>query len=213
MIIKSVIFQILLVISLAVLPGTAISDRGESPTSGSEKYEETVLPSTLNPGLNHLLDLVQPGASAVLQVDAIAPVLDFVASPKNDGKIYISDESFHSPSAYIEVDLNRSMSDLLKISYNSAIPTYFVTPSSIRLGYWKTFQEGEQQYARLWSFLKGLETPIVVRGVETVENTPDIHTGTYYKYDLERTMILFRYKGKNIFISLSQQIGDSMVGL
>jgi len=210
--IKSVILQISLVILFAMLPGTAISDRGEGQPNGSKKSEETTLSSTLNPGLNHLLELSQPGGSTVLQVETIEPVLNFVASIKNDDKVYVSDKSFNSPSAYIEVDLNRSMVDLLKISYNPAIPTYFVTPSSIRLGYWKTFHEGERRYDGLWSFLPDMEAPVVVRGVETVENTPDIHTGAYYKYDLERTMILFKYKGKNIFISLSQQIGQSLVG-
>ena len=54
--------------------------------------------------------------------------------------------------------------------------------------------------------------PVVVRGVETVEITPDINTGTYYKYDLDRTMILFKHQGRNVFVSLSRQKGQSEVG-
>jgi len=210
--IKSVIVPILLVISLAVLPGAALSDAGDNTPDGSNSTEEKTLSPTLNPGLNHLLALVQPDGSSVFNMETIEPVLKFVASPKDGDRVYVADKSFGASSAYIEVDLNRSMSDILKISYNPALPTYFVTPSSVRLGYWKTFHEGERHYDGLWSLLPDLESPIVVRGVETIENTPDIHTGAYYKYDLERTMILYRHKGKKVFVSLSQQIGHSLVG-
>ncbi len=206
------ILNIFFIIGLLVLPGTALADGSESSLVNSHKSREVKMPSTLNPGLNHILDMVASGNRVAFDAQAVVPVLDFVASAKSENDIYVSDNSFNSPSAYIEFDIKNGMADLLRLSYNPDIPSYLMTPSSIRLGYWKEIREGEKSFANLWEQLPDLKDPIVIRGVETVENTPDIHTGAYYKYDLERTMVLFEHQGKKVFLSLSRQIGNSMVG-
>ena len=116
-------------------------------TAFSNDSEKTI-PETLNPGLNHLLDMVTPGNTASFNPEAITPVLDFVASAKNPDEVYVSDDSFKSPSAYIELDLNQGLADLLKLSYNPDIPSYLMTPSSMRLGYWKEISQGEEKLCR-----------------------------------------------------------------
>ena len=198
---KHIILQTLILILVLMTASTAFSN-------GSEK----TIPATVNPGLNHLLEMVTSGNSSPFNPEAVTPVLDFISSDKSRDAVYISDESFKSPSAYIELDLNHGLADLLKLSYNPDIPAYIFTPSSMRLGYWKEINQGEKNFARLSDLLPDYEGPVVIRGVETVENTPDIHTGAYYKYDLERTMILFKHKGRNVFLSLARQIGSSLVG-
>ena len=198
---KYIILQIVILILLLLSSGTAFSNGGEK-----------TIPATLNPGLKHLLDMVTPGNTAAFNPAAITPVLDFVSSTKSTDAVYVSDDSFASPSAYIELDLNQGLADLLKLSYSPDIPSYLMTPSSMRLGYWKEISQGAESFARLWDMLTDYEGSVVIRGIETVENTPDIHTGAYYKYDLDRTMILFKHQGKNVFLSLSRQIGNSMVG-
>ena len=207
-----VIIHIFMLIGLLVLPGTALADGSESGLVNSRESREVEMPATLNPGLNHILDMVAPGNRVAFNTQAVVPVLDFIASAKSENDIYVSDNSFNSPSAYIEFDIKNGMADLLRLSYNPDIPSNLMTPSSIRLGYWKEIREGEKSFANLWEQLPDLKDPIVIRGVETVENTPDIHTGAYYKYDLERTMVLFEHQGKKVFLSLSRQIGNSMVG-
>ncbi len=191
----------MIVIIILLSTGTAFSN-------GSEKK----IPATLNPGLNHILDMVTPGSTASFNPEAITPVLDFVASAKNPDEVFVSDDSFNSPSAYIEMDLNQGLADLLKLSYNPDIPAYMMTPSSMRLGYWKGISQGAESFAELGDLMTDHEGPVVIRGVETVENTPDIHTGAYYKYDIDRTMVLFKHQGRNVFLSLSRQIGNSLVG-
>ena len=176
------------------------------------KGSEKTIPANVNPGLNHLLDMVTPGSTTVFDAEALAPVLDFVASKKSSGVVYASDDSFDAPSAYIELDLKQHLAELLKVSYNPNIPAYMMTPSSMRLSYWKEINQGEENFAGLWDVLPEYDAPVIIRGVETVENTPDIHTGAYYKYDLDRTMVLFKYQGRNVFVSLSRQLGSSMVG-
>ena len=51
-----------------------------------------------------------------------------------------------------------------------------------------------------------------MRGRELEEITPDDNSGTYYKYTLERVLILTEYQGRNMLISLSVQNGRSEVG-
>ena len=198
---KYIILKIVMLVLIVFSSETAFS-------SGSAK----TIPATVNPGLNHLLGLVVPGKSASFNPEAINPVLDFVLSQKSPDAVYVADDSFKSPSAYIELELNQRLADLFEVSYNPDIPSYITTPSSMRLAYWKEISQGAESFAGLWKLLPEYEAPIVIRGVETVENTPDIHTGAYYKYDLERTMVLFKHQGRNVFVSLSRQIGNSLVG-
>ena len=206
---KYYILHIVILIVLLLSSGTALSKDNEI---GSENWNEKQIPATVNPGLNHLLDLVGPGSSAAFNPEAINPVLDFVNAGKSPDAVYVSDDSFKSPSAYIEMDLNHGLAQLLEVSYNPEIPSYIMTPSSMRLSHWKEFSQGEESFTALRDLLSDYKAPVVIRGVETVENTPDIHTGAYYKYDLARTMILFKHQGRNVFVSLSRQIGNSMVG-
>jgi hypothetical protein len=49
-------------------------------------------------------------------------------------------------------------------------------------------------------------------GTEHLVNSPDAHTGVYYEYDLDRSLILLSWKNRPIFISLSAQKGTSAVG-
>ena len=203
------ILQIVILILLLLSSGTAFSRDDESGNGSDDGQQIT---AKVNPGLNHLLDMVTPGNNTVFKPEAIEPILDFVSSKKNSDVMYVPDGSFNSPSAYIEMDLNQSLGELLKVSYNPEIPAYIMVPSSMRLSYWKKITQGAESFEGLWDRLSDHDGPVVIRGIETVENTPDIHTGAYYKYDLERTLILFKHQGKNVFLSLSRQIGSSLVG-
>jgi hypothetical protein len=60
--------------------------------------------------------------------------------------------------------------------------------------------------------LPRLKQPVVIKGAEYVENTPDLFTGVYHGYHVNRTLCLFKYKNRNILISLSKQTGTSDVG-
>ncbi|MFZ4700555.1 MAG: hypothetical protein ACOYMG_10950, partial [Candidatus Methylumidiphilus sp.] len=57
-----------------------------------------------------------------------------------------------------------------------------------------------------------LNDPVSFSGIESVVNTPDETTGTYYQYDLYRSVILTQFNGRNLLISLSKQVDISNVG-
>jgi hypothetical protein len=52
----------------------------------------------------------------------------------------------------------------------------------------------------------------MLRGVEFVENTPDLVSGAYYGYRLYRTLILFKNNQRRVIISVSKQTNKSDVG-
>ena len=56
------------------------------------------------------------------------------------------------------------------------------------------------------------KTPLVMRGVEYEEITPDLTTGSYYRYDMDRLMVLLNHRGKDFFISVTSQQKPSTVG-
>jgi hypothetical protein len=60
--------------------------------------------------------------------------------------------------------------------------------------------------------LSRLDQPVMVTGVEHEEITPDLNTGAYYGYDLNRTLILMKYQGRPALISISRQKNVSDVG-
>jgi hypothetical protein len=57
-----------------------------------------------------------------------------------------------------------------------------------------------------------MSEPLIFRGVSHESITPDLHTGAYYNYDLKRAFLLFRKGPLRVFVSLSDQIGDSEIG-
>jgi len=63
-----------------------------------------------------------------------------------------------------------------------------------------------------WSVVSPDEAPVVIRGLQHDSNTPDLITGVYYEYDLQRTLILLNHKGQQVLISVSKQIDASNVG-
>jgi hypothetical protein len=192
-------------ISLVSLAGTALPET---------KPDDVKVPEALYPGLRHLLTFVGQGdlGKEALNIKEITPVLAFVASQKPENTMYYVDESFGATSAYHEFMFEKDLKHILRFSYNPDIPSFITTPSSVRISHWSGMDGKDLNFPKLWFSLQTLETPVMVRGVETVENTPDLFTGGYYKYDLDRTLLLFRYEGRNVLVSLSKQKDISDVG-
>jgi hypothetical protein len=117
-----------------------------------------------------------------------------------------------STSAYHEFTIERSLADFLKLTYNPDLPSYLTIPSTVRLSFWSQIEGGNRPLPRLWTRLDTLREPYRINGVETVVNTPDLFSGAYYTYDLDRTIILLRWQGKNVMLSLSKQRDRSDVG-
>ena len=183
-----------------------------SQAFGGENFSETMIPEMLSPGLTHLLELVDPDKQVDFDAKKVAEILNFIEIPKQQNVLYYADEKIGSPSAYYDFDVHRSLEDILKYAFNPDIPAIAMTPSSTRLAHWQLDGSGGQAYSGLWKELTGLKHPIVMKGSELLENTPDTFSGAYYKYDLYRTLVLFKYRHRNVLISISKQKDVSQVG-
>jgi len=179
---------------------------------GAETLTKIQVPGSLSPGLKYLLDLADPQNQQSFQPDKIKKLLEFVEEPKDPGAIYFADPKLGSPSAYFDFDIRQRFDHMLKYSFNPNVPFHLTTPSSIRLSRWEQVQGLGGQLPVLWKINDELEAPILVKGVEFVENTPDTFSGAYYSYHLYRTLILFKSNNRKVILSISKQKGKSDVG-
>ena len=177
-----------------------------------DDLEEIKVPEALNPAFEYLLSLIGSGGKPGFKPQIVDGLLDFVAVPKKEGELYYVDGVSKATSAYYEFVFEKDLAHVMKLSFNPELPSFITNPSSVRLSFWSGFGDGIQDLPKLWNNLDGLDAPVVVDGRETVENTPDINTGAYYRYAQDHMLILMKHKGNNVLISLSKQEGISDVG-
>jgi hypothetical protein len=174
--------------------------------------EETQIPEMVNPGLNYLLTLAEPVHSQNFDTGAIEEVIKFVLSSKDKNALYFPGNRTNIASAYHEFDIHKGLKHVLDIGFNPNIPPFILSPSSIRLAYWTEINGKKQLLPDFSSMLSHLDQPVMVTGVEHEEITPDLNTGAYYGYDLNRTLILLKYQGRPALISISKQKNVSDIG-
>jgi hypothetical protein len=174
--------------------------------------DEVALPAEVLAGAEHLLSLAGRGNGVKFEPERIAGLMDFVTRSKKNGVRYSAESGKGLSSSYNEVDVGTRLVDVLKYSFNPAIPWFATSPASLRSTSWKQTEKPWPQLPQLWELFGAEDAPVVIRGMETVENTPDLSTGGYYRYDLHRTLILFTSGARRTVISISKQADVSDVG-
>ncbi|THB63369.1 MAG: hypothetical protein D6E12_17085, partial [Desulfovibrio sp.] len=104
------------------------------------------------------------------------------------------------------------LTHILRYAFNPNLPTYLAYPNSVRLGGWSDPASARAALDGIWNQLPGVEEPIVFRGVEFEESAPGEAVGAYYRYNMDRLLVLYTYQGMDILISVSKQQGESSVG-
>lgn len=174
------------------------------------------LPPEVQKTVTALLAMQDP-ASPLPDKAALETFLGYTTSPVNLQGI---GESAPSPDKYKKSSgiLWRSrlqgvpLAATLEYLFNPEVPMTVVYPASIRHAAW---QPGSDllKAQPLWKELGAhKDTPLVLRGTEVEEITPDDNSGAYYKYTLDRVLILTEHEGQQMLISLSWQRGKSDVG-
>jgi hypothetical protein len=174
--------------------------------------EEAPLPPDVVAGAEHLLSLAGPGNQETFQPERIAGLMAFVTGSKKNGMRFTAEASNGFSSSYNEVDVRTRLTDLLQYAFNPAIPWFATSPASLRSSQWKQTEKPWANLPALWDLLGKTDAPVVIRGRETVENTPDIFSGGYYRYDLYRTLIVFNSGSRRSVLSISKQADVSDVG-
>ncbi len=163
-------------------------------------------------GLSHLLDVVQQNPRISFDPRLVEPVIDFVASTKKPPVRLAIDKNNEATGAYGEFAIRKSLKQILQLVYHPQIPSFLFSPTSARVSYWKKIDGNRQSLPAIWKMMSASNKPVIISGVEHEITAPDINSGAYYRYDQDRTLIFYKSKGSNIFISLTKQIDISDVG-
>ncbi|MCK5404716.1 MAG: hypothetical protein KAI75_05775 [Desulfobulbaceae bacterium] len=164
----------------------------------------------LKEGITYLLSQAGKDVHVQFDHDKIASVLDFVTSEKERPSSFDLDERDGATAAYYEIDIGSNLERILNYAYNPDIPPQTFSPSSLRIAY---TLPGERRTLPLqWSFQESHERPQIFKIVEHEEITPDLFTGAYYSYEVDRTLMLLRHNASNVFISIARQRDVSEVG-
>lgn len=174
--------------------------------------KETPLPAELGAGLDHLLAQVGPAAQPTFDPARIESLLGFVLATKDAGLLHVPEKRQGATAAYYEFDLRGDLQRLLRYTANPQIPAHLFMPSSVRRVRWQPVEGEGGAMPQLAELLANLQGPKLVRGREREEITPNLNTGTYFAYDLDRTLILLQHRGQPVLISLSRQKKTSDIG-
>ncbi len=201
---NTISLKILLLIGVTLLGPTSHCPAAASTTVG--------VSSAISAEIETLLTLVDSGREAGFDSSRIPALLDFIYAAKPADIVYSAGDHFDTNSAYCEFDIKTGFAELLKIAFNPDVPSYLLMPASIRRSHWKSVDGKPQPFPKLWQALPHLTKPMAIRGVEFIENTPDINSGAYFAYDLNKLHILMTHAGRFVLLSISKQSSISQVG-
>jgi len=174
--------------------------------------DEEKIPATLDSGLHHFLDLVDPDKSVSFDPQMVAGVMKFIDEPKDDDVLYFADGILGMASAYHEFDSHTDLQKVSAYAFNPDIPAIATMPSSVHLFHWLDEEGHRSQSPPVNRYLDDLNAPVVEKGLQYVEITPDTHSGAYYGYNLDSTLIVFKYRQRKVLVAISRQKDVSTVG-
>jgi hypothetical protein len=177
-----------------------------SQTMANSGQKEIKLSEPVMESLQYLLGLLNTDQDEEIIMSKAVPVIDFIFSRnKTWPALYYSEDNFNAQSAYHEFDINKALEEILTYAYTPGIPSQAVIPSSLRLSYWKVFNGTRHDNSWYWNYPASEGHFQIIRGIQHEATTPDISSWTYYSYDLDRLLMLSRYKDQNVFFSISHQ--------
>ena len=186
-----------------LLPGQVRADQNPA---------EVKIPATLNSGLHHFFDLVDPDKNVTFDPQLVAGVMAFIEGPKQDDALYFADGILGMASAYHEFDSHADLQKVSDYAFNPDIPAIATMPSSVRLFRWLDKEGNRRPSPPVNRYLDDLNAPVVEKGLQYVEITPDTHSGAYYGYNLDQTLIVFKYRQRKVVVAISRQLDISTVG-
>ena len=183
-----------------------------SSFSRDKKKEKPVFPKSVAAGIDYLFNTTadesatfdaEKVVSFIRYVDSSAPTDKMIGLPRRDS----------ANGAAMRMGVDAPLGRILKYTYNLDIPSYAIYPSVLRVSGWYKDSPFYTEGVKPWEYLDDCDVPKVWRGREFEVNTPDSFGGAYYRYDLNRLLILMKYEGRDVFISVSQQADKSSVGM
>jgi hypothetical protein len=172
---------------------------------------QAALPQSVEQNLGQLLDLSLKRGAAI-SPDSYNSLLDFVTHTTGDARSLVPNRRYDGNGTVLRMSMKTSLSRLMRYCYNPSIPNYLLFPSVLRLSGWERGSDILDKQPRPWTLLGKSDHPVGLWGTEYEVNAPDSFGGGYYRYELNRLIIVTKYNGKNVLISVSKQKDRSSVG-
>ncbi len=208
-------FEFLVMAVFVFCTNVAVSAAQAEEEKGLMDYNLAKNPQPLDPGvessIDYIFDLLGK-RDGILDVAKLQPMLNFVVGMQTDPKDIAPKRRFGGQGICLRQDAKADLGTLLRYFYNPTIPNYLLCPAVLRYSSWHKGTGILALDRPLWEELATLDTPVVVRGREYESTSPDTFAEAYYRYDLNRMIILLKHNGKNVAISVSEQADKSDVG-
>jgi len=177
---------------------------------------KSTLPPEVQKTLTALLAMQDP-AAPMPDAAALNAFLEYTTSPINlagVGEEPPYPEKYQKGSGVIWRSRLRGvpLGTTVEYLFNPKVPMTVVFPASIRYSAWQSGSDILTAAPLQTEFGKHKDAPLVLRGTEFEEITPDDNTGTSYSYMLDRAIILTEHEGRQVVLSLTWQKGKSNVG-
>lgn len=169
------------------------------------------LDKAVEESIDHIFTVLEKGDDQ-LDLAKIRPMLNFVIETK-DPKDIAPKRRFSGNGICLRKDVESDLDTILRYFYNPEIPNQLLCPAVLRVSDWYKDSDFLRMKRPLWETLADLgDEPFIVRGTQFEVNTPDSFAEAYYRYDLDRMIILLKHQGKKIAVSVSLQDEKSDVG-
>lgn len=147
-------------------------------------------------------------------MSTLAPLIEYMVMVDSSRRGTQPDKRNEGMGIFWRGTLNKPFYEALRYFYNPNIPSEILYPASLRRGHWLPGSDILKLEKPVWEMFEGLgDTPVVLSGKEFEEITPDDYSGCYYVYTLNRLLVLLRYKGVPMLLSVAWQEGRSETGM
>jgi hypothetical protein len=172
---------------------------------------KTRLPEAVESGLTHLISLIAD-PSQKLDPERIQSLIEYNQVSEGDDFSVQPRLRHGGASAYLRFEVDAPLDSILRYAFNPNIPKFLIFPNLLRLSGWQTDSEILKRPVLLADELKDLNQPLLLRGQEYEVSSPDPSVNTYFRYDVDRLLLLMNHKKGKVFISVSESVGPSEVG-
>lgn len=210
---KAAGFGSLALLIVTVLACGALAAEGDGPNATLGSTQAT---SSISPEDTALLDAVRDLAASTTDktrepsLGALGSLADAALA---EGPAERELPDLHDANGVsLRETVHAPLSRILDYAYNPDVPSYLVLPSVVRFAGWYPGSDILGLDAPLSSNLPAPQSPVVLHGREFEEITPDLFSGGYYRYDMQRLLALFDHNGRSVLISVAVQDGPSDVG-
>ena len=184
-----------------------------SPSPARAEQECVTAPADVQQAVMRLLDQHALGLDAAkLDMGDLGEIVRYVACAPRMEVVELAERN-KAEGAFVGLDVERSLPSLADYLFSTDIPISALCPSTIKLSEWAWLGDPAGGRYSLAEAEKKAGLPLVVRGVQLECTTPDTNSGSYYCYQLDRTLIWASVGEDQAIFSISSLQQESEPGM